>query len=97
MPERVDAGSELGKRKWLHKVVVATGLQPLDPVANAVDCGQEQDGRLDTSTADRFHDRQAVEPGKHPIDNQHIVCFDRHEGETVAAIGRPIDYMAFLG
>jgi hypothetical protein len=44
------------------------GLQPLNPIANAVNRSQEQDRALDTGAADRFDERQAIQPGRRPVD-----------------------------
>jgi len=94
--ERIDTGGKLGKRKRLYQIIVAARLQPFNPVVNSVDRGQEQDGCLDAGAADRLDDRQAVEPGEHPVNDQHIVRLPGRQEETVSAVRCAIDDVALL-
>ena len=48
--KRIDPRQQFRKREGLDEIIVAAGLQPLDPVVDAADRGQEKDRRLDAGS-----------------------------------------------
>jgi len=44
--EGAHAGQQLDEGEWLDQIVIGAGLQPADPILDAVAGGEQQDGHI---------------------------------------------------
>ena len=84
--QHLDAGDQLGQRKWLRQVVVAAGAQALDAVVDMAHRRQDQHRRLVARAAQGLDQAQSVEARQHPVDDQHVVVAGARHLETVLAV-----------
>ena len=71
-PEVLDAGQQLREGIGFGQVIVAAGAQPLDPIVDLAQRGQEQHRRRIAGLAQVLHQAQPVEVRQHAIDDQPI-------------------------
>ena len=68
--ERFDARRQFADVERLDQVVVAAGLQPIDPLVDRRECADHQGRRGVAFGAQRLDDREAILAMQHPIDDQ---------------------------
>ena len=95
--QRVHARQQLGEGEGLDQIIVGAAFQPFDPVADRGQRGQDQDRRLDLRGAQRLEHGQPVEDRKHAIEDDEVEAAVGGAEQTVLAVGRLLDAMAFLG
>ena len=71
--ERIDAGQQLARVKWLRQVIVGSGVQALDPVLKLTLGREHQDRRRAAFGPDLPGELVAVEPRHHDIQDQQVV------------------------
>lgn len=92
-----DARRKLGHGEGLHDVVVGPGAQPVNLVVHRPQRGEEDHRRLDPGRAQRLDQRQPVEPGHHPVDDEQIVIAAHGLRQRLAPVQDVIHHMAFAG
>ncbi len=91
-----DASQELCEREGLGEIVVAAGFQPTDPIVNASQGAQHQNGCRDAPLAHPPNDRETVDLGQHPIGHDQIEFSRRREEHAIAPVRCVIDGVAAL-
>ena len=79
------SGEQLGERERLHEIVVRPGVQSGDAILDTVARGQHEHGCPHASLAEPLANLDAVQSGKHEIEDDRVVrdCA-RHAQRTVA-------------
>ena len=78
-PDRADPGRQFGEVERLNEVVVRTGVQPLDPVRDLVERGQDDDRRHITAGT------QGPEKSDPPAIRQHEIEQDQIIGSALSS------------
>ncbi len=94
--QHLDPRQQLRERIGLGQVIVAAGAQPLDPVVDLAEGGEDQGGSFDALAAQRPDDGEAVELGQHAVDDQDVVLAVDRVGETLLAVSREVGDVAYL-
>ena len=94
--QRLDPGRELGEREGLDEIVVAARAQALHPVVDLAEGAQHEHRGRPIRGAQRAHDRQAVEPGEHPIDDDHVVAGVEGEQQPFLPVAGVVDHVPRL-
>ena len=72
--ECVDAREQLRESERLYQIVIAAGLQTLDPVVNAAQIGEEKNRGRIALLAQMFDQREPIQRRQHAVDNRHLVA-----------------------
>lgn len=94
--ERAQAGEQLREEEGLHEIVVRTGVQPGDPILDAVTSRQHEHGRPDASFAQPPADLDAIEPGQHQIEHHGVVLDRSSHSECTVSGSLDVDCVPFL-
>src|SRR6266702_8629293 len=65
--QRTDAGQELRKREGFHKVIVATLVEPFDPVLDGVASGEDEHWSLQSALSQGGQHLKPVATWEHEI------------------------------
>jgi hypothetical protein len=89
--EGLGAGDELAEVEGLAEVVVGAGVEELDDGAGAFAGGEDEDRGCVLAGADALEEAEAVEAGKHEVEDDEVVA--EVAGKVVAgeAVGGPVD------
>src|SRR2546425_13030954 len=91
---RADAREQFGEGERLNQIIVCAQFESLDPVADAIACGKEEDRRAKPAAAEFRDDRPAVFFREHYIDNEEIVSNGAYALQRCFAIMGEIDIEA---
>ena len=94
--DRLQARQQLGEGERLHQVVVATRLQPLHAVVDAVAGAEEQHRRGHLGAAQRRHQAEPVETRQHHVDHRGVVGGGPRQLEPGDAVGGDVHRVPFL-
>jgi hypothetical protein len=92
----LDPGQEFREGKWLDQVVVAASLEPFDPIVHRALGTQYEHRGIHLISAYLLDETQAIQFGKHDINDGHIVRLMEREMKTVLTIGRMVHSKPFL-
>ena len=92
----LEPGGELGEGEGLDDVVVGAGAQAGDALVDGAHRGQEDRRGLDAGGADRLQEREAVEVGEHPVEDQHVEAAVEGVHQALAAGAGRLDGVAGL-
>jgi hypothetical protein len=89
--EGFGAGDEFAEVEGLGEVVVCAGVEELDDGAGAFAGGEDEDGGRVLAGADALKEAEAVETGKHEVEDDEVVA--EVAGAVVACetVGGPVD------
>ena len=85
-PDTADACHQLFKREWFHNIVVRSAVKPCDAFLEASQGGQKDYRRCDLFRAHDGQNLQSVEPRKHPVKQDQIVCLLPDAKQPVLAV-----------
>jgi hypothetical protein len=71
--DRADAGGQFGEVEGLHQIVVGPRVQPLDPVADLVERGQDDDRRHIAPGPQAAQELDAAAIGQHQVQQHQVV------------------------
>jgi hypothetical protein len=94
--EGAQAGEKLLEGERLREVVVGAGVEAADAVVDAVERGEEEDGRVETLAAERLAELDAVYAREKDVEDDDIVRSVAGHGEAIFAVVREVDRVAFL-
>jgi hypothetical protein len=94
--ERPEPGQQLGERERLGEVVVRAGVQPRDPVGNAVAGRQHEDRAPVPGISEPPAHLKAVEIGQHHVEDDGVVRVLRCEPECFLAVTGDVDGVALF-
>jgi len=67
-----NAGEQFGERKWLHEIVVRTGVKAQDAILDRVTSCQHQYGSLESLVPQCRQDFESASSRKHHVQNQQV-------------------------
>src|SRR3954468_12044624 len=85
--QRLDAGEQFSEGERFNQVVITAGLEPGDAVVHGAAGAQDQDGSSNLTTTELFDQRQAVELGKHDVDDRDVVGRRGRQLQSVRSVG----------
>ena len=91
----LEPGVQLGECEGLGQIVVAAGPEASDPFVELSQRREDENRRLHRGGPQRLDDRNAVQAGEHPIDDNGVEVGFRRHVERVAPVGRLFDRKAF--
>lgn len=94
--QSLDTGEKFRKGERLHKIIVATAAQPVDPILDISHRTQEQDRRLLTRASQCLDHGQAVKTRKHAVDDRKVIRLADGLKQPIAAVLSNIDEEAGL-
>ena len=80
--------------KRLREIVVASGLEPANPVGHFRLGGQEEDGRIDASSTRLLAQREPVHARQHHVENHELVARIPNPLQRLPAVANPVDVEA---
>jgi hypothetical protein len=95
--ESLQASQDLRESVRFGEVVVAACPHPFHTIGGTADRAQHQNGRDGIPLSQPLDQRQAVQDGQPPVNDQSVVNPLGRESETDLAIRRAIDDVAALG
>ena len=90
-----DPGAQLAEGEGLDEVIVRSRIQPLDPVTNAAERREKQDGCTAFCTPQRLDQTDTVQARQHSIDDHDVLGADAGLNETVLSRLQQIDRVSF--
>ena len=96
-PDRADPGRQFAEVEGLDEIVVRAGVQPLDPVRDLVERGQDDDGRDVAAAAQRLQEADAPAVRQHEIEQDEIVAGCGHRVARRVEAGDPVHGLAVRG
>src|SRR5689334_3330548 len=89
--QRPQPREELGERERFDEVVVSTGIQASNAIANGTPSGQDENRGRVPASANVFRDSKTVDAGEHVVENDDVVGVDRSVENGRLAIDDEID------
>ena len=81
--------------KRLGQVVVASGLEPANPVGDLRLGGQEEDRSVDAGSARLLAQREAIHSRQHHVENDELVARIPNPFQRLPAVANPVDIEPF--
>src|SRR5437870_1576145 len=85
------AREQLRKRKGLDEVVVGAAIESFHPIVDGVLRGEDQDGGVEPTLAERGQDFNTITSGQHEIENHEVEELVVHEEESFLSRGRDLN------
>src|SRR6185369_11114555 len=92
----IHPGEQLGEGEGLDEIIVRSGLQALDPIADGGERGQDKNGGVDLRGPKRPEYGNAVEDRQHPVENDEVEAAVGGPEQAVLTVRRQLDAMTFL-